>query len=59
MSSEFEVSPTLAITWPQSALGEEDLLAEAAQVNGIVGSPIQNTAEDIQIIRHALLLNHR
>jgi hypothetical protein len=25
---------TLAITWPQSILGEEDRLAVAAQVNG-------------------------
>ena len=54
-----QVGLTLAITWPQSALGEEYLLAEAAQVNGIVGSPIQKTAEDIHVIRHALLLDHR
>mgnify|MGYP003338968763 CR=1 FL=1 len=51
--------PTLAITWPQSALGEEDLLAEAAQVYGIVGLPIQKSEEDIHVPRHAKLLDHR
>jgi hypothetical protein len=30
---------TLAITWPQDVTCEEDSLAEAAQVNGIVGRP--------------------
>jgi hypothetical protein len=30
---------TLAITWPQDVHGEEDSLAEAAQVNGNVGRP--------------------
>jgi hypothetical protein len=49
---------TLAITWPQSALGEEDLLAEGAQVNGIVGLPIQKSEEDIHVTRHALPLDH-
>jgi hypothetical protein len=28
--------PTLAITWPQGVLGEEDSLMEAAQVHGDV-----------------------
>jgi len=33
------VNPTLAITWPQGALGEEDSLVEAAQVHGDVIRP--------------------
>lgn len=57
-SSKLCVRLTLAITWPQSALGEEDLLAEGAQVNGIVGLPIQKSEEDIHVTRHALPLDH-
>jgi hypothetical protein len=36
LRSLFPTLRTLAITWPQSVLGEEDSLAVAAQVNGDV-----------------------
>jgi hypothetical protein len=32
----FPILRTLAITWPQGVLGEEDSIAAAAQVNGDV-----------------------
>jgi hypothetical protein len=35
----YQCGPTLAITWPQGALGEEDSLVEAAQVHGDVIRP--------------------
>jgi hypothetical protein len=33
-SAAQRLGPTLAITWPQGILGEEDSQSEAAQVNG-------------------------
>jgi hypothetical protein len=39
VSRSLPFHPTLAITWPQGALGEEDSLVEAAQVHGDVIRP--------------------
>jgi hypothetical protein len=51
---------TLAITWPQGVCGEEDSLAEAAQVHGGVrwnpaGKDLHNISKDLMLFSHGQL----